>query len=162
MYSSNKVFVYIRDAMSKSCIRTCPPSAVWSESLLGAFRIAKDVKFLHADDKDRRDWAHIAEGTFSVVTNSIFNKVLVYITFQKLELSLQRYLTPWHHTLFMGAMTLLRPLVSWAHKMIQSVKQPVKQTVSQLNDQHLTTSCEGIYIEPSLQRQNLFPTMLPL
>ena len=49
--------------------------AVRSESSLGAFWIAKDAKFHHVDNEDRRDcadaqpdlslrWAHMPEGTF--------------------------------------------------------------------------------------------------
>ena len=33
--------------------------AVWSESSLGAFWIAKDAKFLHADNEDSDQSAHI-------------------------------------------------------------------------------------------------------
>ena len=48
--------------------------AVWSESSLGAFWIAKDAKFLPADneDSDQSDlslrWARMSKGTFSHVT----------------------------------------------------------------------------------------------
>ena len=49
--------------------------AVWSESSLGVFWIAKDAEFLHADNEDCSDctnaqvalsvrWAHISAGTF--------------------------------------------------------------------------------------------------
>ena len=51
--------------------------AVWSESSAGAFWIANDAKFLHADNEDSKQaarmsrlfcvyfWAHMSEGTFS-------------------------------------------------------------------------------------------------
>ena len=51
---------------------------VWSESSLGAFWIAKDAKFLYADNEDWSDctdaqtdfslrWTHMSEGTFPYV-----------------------------------------------------------------------------------------------
>ena len=53
--------------------------AVWSESSLDAYWIAKDARFLHADNEDWSDcadaqadlslhWTHMSEGTFSHVT----------------------------------------------------------------------------------------------
>ena len=59
-------------------IRPAKIRAVWSDSSLGVFGIAKDAKFLHADNDDadqtvqllRLTWvcsAHMWEGTFSHV-----------------------------------------------------------------------------------------------
>ena len=56
--------------------------AVWSESSLGAFWIANDAKFLHADNEDWSDcadvqadlslhWAHMSEATYSHVAAQI-------------------------------------------------------------------------------------------
>ena len=68
--------VYLRCSVRKSTLRHVPPvkilirlrfCAVWSESWLGAFWIAKDAKFLHADNEDsdqtvqmyRLIWIHV-------------------------------------------------------------------------------------------------------
>ena len=37
---------------------------VWPESSLGAFWIARDATFLHADNKDSDQTAHMSAGTF--------------------------------------------------------------------------------------------------
>ena len=44
-----RTFVYVRPAKSQISLRI---RAVWSESSLGAFWIAKDARFLHADNED--------------------------------------------------------------------------------------------------------------
>ena len=70
-----RTFRHVRLAKIQVSLRIC---AIWSESSLGAFRMAKDVKFLHADNEDWSDstdaqadlsllWAHMLEGTFSHV-----------------------------------------------------------------------------------------------
>ena len=41
--------------------------AVWSESSLGAFWIAKDAEFLQTDNEDSDRTAHMSEGMFSHV-----------------------------------------------------------------------------------------------
>ena len=69
-------FVYVRLAKIQISLRI---RAVWSEFSLGAFWIAKDAKFLHADNEDWSDcadaqadlslhWAHMSDSTFSHVT----------------------------------------------------------------------------------------------
>ena len=52
-------FAHVRPAKIQISLRT---SAVWSESSLGAFRIAKDAKFLHADTKDWSDCTNAQTG----------------------------------------------------------------------------------------------------
>ena len=42
--------------------------AVSSDSSLDAFWIAKDAKFLHADNEDSDQTAHMSEGTFSHIS----------------------------------------------------------------------------------------------
>ena len=74
--------------------------AVWSESSLGAFWIAKTTKFLHADNEDWSDytdlnlrWLHMSEGRFSVVavrlwttsTQTPFAIVLCFFFFCKTD-----------------------------------------------------------------------------
>ena len=44
-----RTFRYVRQAKIQISLRIC---AVWSESSLGAFWIAKDTNFLHADNED--------------------------------------------------------------------------------------------------------------
>ena len=57
---------------------------VGSEASLGAFRIAKDAKFLHSDNEDSGQtarkhmliwvcWTHMSEGTFPHVAAQIIN-----------------------------------------------------------------------------------------
>ena len=80
---SKRAFGHVRPAKGQIRLRI---RAVWSESSLSAFEIAKDAKFLYADNEDWSDCAdaqvglslclaHISEGTFSVVATQ-----MVYVT----------------------------------------------------------------------------------
>ena len=58
-------FGHVRPAKNQISLRI---RAVWSESSLGAFWIAKDATFLHAGSEDSDQTAHISEGTLSDVS----------------------------------------------------------------------------------------------
>ena len=71
--------------------------AVWSESSQAAFRVAKDAKFLHVDNKDWSDcadaqadvshpWTHLSEDTFLqdlayIITPDGGGKGLLYLQY---------------------------------------------------------------------------------
>ena len=69
-------FGYVHPAWIQISMRI---RTVWSESLLDAFGIAKNAKFLHADNEDSEQtarmrrliclrWAHMSDGTFKHTT----------------------------------------------------------------------------------------------
>ena len=81
-----RTFGHVRPVKIQISLRI---SAVWSESSLGAFRIAKDAKFLYADNEDwpycaeaQADlslrWAHMSEGAFPHV--AVYIDQLVFHT----------------------------------------------------------------------------------
>ena len=53
----------VRPAKTQISLRIREVSSVWSESLLGAFWIEKDAKFLHADNEDSDQTARMFESS---------------------------------------------------------------------------------------------------
>ena len=88
-----RTFVHVHPAMIQISLRI---RAVWSESSLSADLIAKDAKFLHADNEDSNQTARMrsliwvfvgctSEGTFSHVVSHIdyFPNVFCHYPFVK-------------------------------------------------------------------------------